>query len=144
MKTTQATKGTQVTFDRARKFLQKERSAANKQSIFFKSLYDFPLMTMTKRLSGIKKSFAHIAFVGPNPDLFLLHMPKTYEVKKFTFIEQTDAQVQSSYNTITEKIDSGFFEKNGVNLPEEIEPAIQDDELWPYEASSFDLIVNNM
>jgi len=53
------------------------------------------------RLGGIKKKFSKIAFIGPNPDLFLLHLPKSYTVEKFYFVEQTEQQVQTSYNTIT-------------------------------------------
>ena len=99
---------------------------------------------MVKRLAGIKKQFEEIAFIGPNPELFLLNMPKSYEVKKFTFIEQTEASVQKSYDTITANIESGFYDKNAVNLPDAIEPKVLDDEKWDYPAEEFDLILNNM
>ena len=44
-------------------------------------------MNLMTRLGGIKKNFTKIAFIGPNPDLFLLHLPKYYDVKQFFFIE---------------------------------------------------------
>ena len=99
---------------------------------------------MVKRLAGIKKQFEEIAFIGPNPELFLLNMPKSYEVKKFTFIEQTEVSVQKSYDTITANIESGFYDKNAVNLPDAIEPKVLDYEKWDYPAEEFDLILNNM
>ena len=83
---------------------------------------------MMARLKGIKKDFKNIAFIGPNPDLFLLHLPKNFAVDSFTFIEQTEAQVKFSYDSITKKIDSGFYSKNLVNIPDIIEPCILDDE----------------
>jgi hypothetical protein len=45
---------------------------------------------MITRLKGIKKEFKKVAFIGPNPDLFLLHLPKSYTIDSFTFIEQTE------------------------------------------------------
>jgi hypothetical protein len=44
-------------------------------------------MNLITRLGGIKKNFKKIAFIGPNPDLFLLNMPKSYTVDKFYFVE---------------------------------------------------------
>jgi hypothetical protein len=41
-----------------------------------------------KRLTGIKKDFKRVAFIGPNPYLFLQHMPKSYNIEKFYFCEQ--------------------------------------------------------
>ena len=55
--------------------------------------------------------------------------------------------MENSYETITSKIDSGFYEKNGANLPEKIEPCVVDEEadwLTKFEPNTFDLIINNM
>ena len=81
-------------------------------------------MNLVTRLGGIKKQFTKIAFIGPNPDLFLLHIPKSNSVDKFYFVEQTEQQVQTSYDTITKKIENGFYEKKGCSLPTEIIPVI--------------------
>jgi hypothetical protein len=67
--------------------LQKESAAANRTLPQYNALYDFPLMNLITRLGGIKKNFKNIAFIGPNPDLLLLHLPKAYQVEKFYFVE---------------------------------------------------------
>ncbi len=78
---------TQKVYNRTLKQAQKARVSGSKDSTAFKVLYDLPLMTIQKRLTGIRKSFKNIAFVGPNPYFFLQHLPKNYEVEKFYFIE---------------------------------------------------------
>ncbi len=54
--------------------------------------------------------------------------------------------MQTSYNTITKKIDSGFYDKKGCNLPTEIVPIVLDDELWSskFDKGSVDLIFSNL
>jgi len=103
-------------------------------------------MNLITRLGGIKKNFKNIAFIGPNPDLLLLHLPKAYQVEKFYFVEQTEAQVQTSYDVINKKIDSGFYEKQACNLPDEIIPVVLDDEQWnqKFKSGSVDLIMSNL
>lgn len=78
---------TQKVFNRSLKFLHKENATKNRSLPQFNALYDFPLMNLITRLGGIKKNFKKIAFIGPNPDLFLLNMPKSYTVDKFYFVE---------------------------------------------------------
>ena len=85
--------------------------SGSKDSTAFKVLYDLPLMTIQKRLTGIRKSFKNIAFVGPNPYFFLQHLPKNYEVEKFYFIENDQSSVEQSYKMISSKIETGFYEK---------------------------------
>ena len=81
-----------------------------------------------QRLTGVKRNFKNIAFVGPNPYLFLQHMPKEYEVDKFYFCEQNEASVQKSHDIISERVNSNFYEKLGLNLPEEMVPLVLDEE----------------
>ena len=85
--------------------------SGSKDSTAFKVLYDLPLMTIQKRLTGIRKSFKNIAFLGPNPYFFLQHLPKNYEVEKFYFIENDQSSVEQSYKMISSKIETGFYEK---------------------------------
>ena len=94
----------------------------------FQLAYDLPLITLTKRLEGIKRNFKNIAFIGPNPYLFLQHLPKNYNVEKFYFCEQTEASVQKSYDIINGRVENGFYEKLGVNVPDEMIPLIIDEE----------------
>ena len=84
-KRVQTAKG--VLFDRALKQAQKARAASFKESTSFKAFFDLPVMNLVKRVQGIKKEFKRIAFVGPNPYLFLQHLPKGYEVERFYFCE---------------------------------------------------------
>ena len=147
MKQTQSVKATtQTVFNRSLKFQQKAQAAKNRSLPQFNALYDFPLMNLVTRLGGIKKQFTKIAFIGPNPDLFLLHIPKSYSVDKFYFVEQTEQQVQTSYDTITKKIENGFYQKKGCSLPSEIIPVILDEESWStkFEKGSVDLIMSNL
>jgi hypothetical protein len=58
-------------FDRTLKQAQKGRSAVFKESLSYKAVYDLPVMNLVKRVQGIKKEFRRIAFIGPNPYLFL-------------------------------------------------------------------------
>ena len=74
-------------FNRDLKRLQRERASVNKETLPFKVAFDLPLITIMKRLTGVKKDFKKIAFIGPNPYLFLQHMPKTYNIDKFYFCE---------------------------------------------------------
>ena len=74
---------TKDVFNRKLKLAQRGRASVNKETLPFKTAFDLPLITMTKRLPGIKKDFKRVAFLGPNPYLFLQHMPKTYEIDKF-------------------------------------------------------------
>jgi hypothetical protein len=77
MRSIQQVKGSsKEVFNRAIKLQQKERAAVNKETLPFKTCYDLPLMTLMTRLSGIKKKFKKVAFLGPNPYLFLQHLPK--------------------------------------------------------------------
>ena len=80
-------------YNRAWKNAQKERASVFKEQIAFKSLYDLPLMNLVTRLTGIRRDFKTVAFVGPNPYLFLQHLPKTYEIEKFYFCEANEASV---------------------------------------------------
>lgn len=110
MRSVQKVKGsTKDVFNRSLKLQHKMRAAPNKESVAFKACYDLPLMTLVNRLQGIKKEFKKVAFVGPNPYLFLQHLPKSYEIEKFYFIEQAEESVQASHDIITKKIDSGFY-----------------------------------
>jgi hypothetical protein len=55
--------------------------------------------------------------------------------------------VEKSYEIINKKIDSGFYEKQKSNIPNEIIPKIIDEEsdwLKEFKENEFDLIVNNM
>lgn len=54
---------------------------------------------MIARLRGIRKDFNKIAFIGPNPYLFLRTMPYK-NVQSFTFIENSEKSVQKSYDII--------------------------------------------
>ena len=74
-------------------------------------------MNLVNRLKGIKKTFKNIAFIGPNPYLFIQHLPKEYEIENFYFCEGSKESVEKSYEIITKKIDNGFFEKVGTNIP---------------------------
>ena len=58
-------------FNRQLKLLHKDRAAVNKETQMYQLAYDLPLINMTKRLEGIRKKFKNIAFIGPNPYLFL-------------------------------------------------------------------------
>ena len=75
------------------KMKQKSRVSVHKESEAFRAAYDFPLITMTNRLLGIKKDFKKVAFIGPNPYFFLQHMPGVGLVEKFYFCEQAEASV---------------------------------------------------
>lgn len=145
MRTTQTTQATTQVFNRALKATQKAAAAPNKEQLAFRTLYDLPLMGSIKRLQGIKRDFKNIAFAGPNPYLFLQHLPKTYEVDKFYFTETSEASVQRSLDLIQSKIDSGFYEKQGCILPNEIIPVVADDETWSkeFKERSLDLVVSN-
>jgi hypothetical protein len=44
-------------------------------------------MQILARLEGIRKDFKSIAFIGPNPALFLGRMRHYKEVEQFTFID---------------------------------------------------------
>ena len=137
-------------FNRALKFTQKSNSAIYKNTQPYQMLYDLPLMTMMKRLTGIKKCFKNIAFIGPNPYLFLQHLPKEYEVENFYYCEPSQESVEKSYEIINSNIESGFYEKLGVNQPENIVPKVINEEagegkwLKEFPEGSLDLIVNNM
>ena len=101
---------TKEVFNRGLKLQHRHRAAVNKETLPFKACYDLPLMTLVKRLEGIKKEFKKVAFIGPNPYLFLQHLPKNYEIEKFYFIEHAEVSVQKSHEIITKKIDNGFYE----------------------------------
>ena len=76
MRAVQQVKGTtKDVFNRSMKQQQRIRASVNKESLPFKACYDLPLITMAKRLQGIKKDFKNVAFMGPNPYLFLQHLP---------------------------------------------------------------------
>ena len=83
---------------------------------------------MVKRLQGIKRNFKNIAFIGPNPYLFLQHLPQEYEVEKFTFCEQSQPAVEKSYEIITERLEEGGVLSKVPNIPDEIIPMIIDEE----------------
>ena len=109
---------------------------------------------MAKRMTGIKKQFKRVAFVGPNPYLFLQHLPKDYEIEKFYFCEQAQSSVERSHSIISERVESGFYDQCQVNLPAEIIPLVLDEENWldhfkpadqlDSEDQMLDLIVSNM
>lgn len=104
-------------------------------------------MTLTNRLKGIKKNFKNVAFIGPNPYLFLQHMPSNYQVEKFYFCEQAEASVQKSHDIITQKIESGFYDQTKTNLPEQMIPTVINEESeWSekFKDGELDLIVSNM
>ena len=52
-------------------------------------------------MQGIKKEFKKIAFIGPNPYLFIQHLPRNYEVEKFFFCESSEACVERSFEIIS-------------------------------------------
>lgn len=85
-------------------------------------------MNLVSRLKSIKKNFKRIAFIGPNPYLFLQHLPREYEVESFTFCEGSEKCVEKSYEIINQKIESGLWEKLKVNQPNEIIPKVMDEE----------------
>eukprot|EP00347_Sterkiella_histriomuscorum_P009114 403342468 len=147
MAKTLTNKAPQIVFNRPLKFAQKSNSAIFKETQSYQALYDFPLMTMISRLQGIKKNFRNIVFIGPNPYLFLQHLPKTYEIENFYFCEPSKECVEKSYEIINSKIETGFYEKLGVNQPDQIIPKVLDEETdWAkeFKNDSLDLIVNNM
>ena len=80
---------------------------------------------MPAKAGKTKSKLKKIAFIGPNPDLFLMHLPK-YNVEEFYFIEQNEQCVQSSYDRITNKIANNKFE----SMPDKIEPVVLDEEKW--------------
>lgn len=136
MKTTQSLKQAhKATFNRELKFLQK-----NVPKTYDGTLYDLPLMNMVNRVKGIRKDFKSIAFIGPNPDLFLRHLPKELQVEEFYFVEQTEQQVKQSYDRITKLVAAM------PNMPDRVEPVVLDDERWldRFGENQFDLIVNIM
>ncbi|CDW79540.1 UNKNOWN [Stylonychia lemnae] len=141
------TKKPQIVFNRSLKFSQKSNSAIFKETKPYMTLYDLPLMNIVNRLKGIKKTFKNIAFIGPNPYLFIQHLPKEYEIENLYFCEGSQECVEKSYEIITRKIDSGFYEKVGTNLPNQIIPKVIDEEQdWQkeFKTDQLDLIVNNM
>ena len=70
------------------------------------------------RFKGIKKQFKNIAFVGPNPYLFLQHLPTDVDVEKFTFCEMSAESVEKSYELIVDRVqEGGFYDNLGVNAP---------------------------
>ena len=148
MRSIQQVKGTtKDVFNRGMKLLQRERAAVNKESLAFKVAYDLPLITMTKRLTGIKKEFKKVAFIGPNPYLFLQHMHQKEEIEKFYFCEQSEVSVQKSHDIISQKVNSGFYEAQNVNLPAEMIPMVIDEETeWKekFQEEELDLIISNM
>ena len=105
-------------------------------------------------MSGIKKQFKRVAFIGPNPYLFLQHLPQSYEIEKFYFCEQAQASVEKSHELISERVENGFYDSCNVNLPAEIIPLVLDEEKdWLthfkpegeiQEEEQLDLIVSNM
>ena len=113
-------------FNRPLKIAQKGRSAEHKETPSYQAAFDFPLMNLVKRMQGIKKDFKNIAFVGPNPYLFLQHLPKGYEIEKFYFCESSQRSVERSYELITQKNES-IYEKLGCNVPNEIIPTVVDE-----------------
>ena len=83
---------------------------------------------MVKRLQGIKKEYKNIAFIGPNPYLFLQHLPKDYEIDKFYFCESSQECVEKSYEIINERNnEGGLYEKVKANIPNEIIPVVVDE-----------------
>jgi hypothetical protein len=72
-------------------------------------------------------------------------MPKTYEVEKFYLVEGNEESVSRSLEIIQNKLDSGFYEKLGCSIPDEIIPVVCDDENWSteFKDNSLDLIVSN-
>ena len=86
-------------FDRPQKSLHRSHAAKNKESPVFKSMYDLPLMQIISRLKGVRHSFKRVAFIGPNPHLFLLNNPYK-ELEEFTFIENSQKSVEKSYEMI--------------------------------------------
>ena len=108
--------------------LQKERASNYKESVAFKTAFDLPLQTSINRLQGIRRTFHNVAFIGPNPYYFLEHLPFKNEVDKFYICEPSEASLQKSYDIIMNRINNGFYEKAGVNIPSEIIPVIVDEE----------------
>ena len=81
-------------FDRKRKTLQKTIAVEYKDTKEFAAMTQLPLMQMVNRLNGIKNKFSKVAFIGPNPHLFLLNCPKHYgALEEFTFIEASEKSV---------------------------------------------------
>jgi NADH dehydrogenase [ubiquinone] 1 alpha subcomplex assembly factor 5 len=54
--------------------------------------------------------------------------------------------VQKSYEIILDRVESGFYERQGVEVPDEIVPVVVDEECWneKFEENQLDLIVNHM
>ena len=114
-------------FDRKIKTLQKNIAAEFKDSQEFAAMTQLPLMQIVNRLNGIKNKFSKIAFIGPNPHLFLLNCPKHYgTLEEFTFIESSEKSVEHSYRTIERLIDSGALPEN--KQPDKIEPKVMCEE----------------
>ena len=88
--------------------------AGNKGKPGFQSMYDLPLMQMISRLEGIRHEFKKIAFIGPNPYLFLLNNPYRGDNIEFTFIENTKESAEKSFEVIEKVISQGLLEKKGV------------------------------
>ena len=68
-------------------------------------------------------------------------------METFYFCEQAEASVQKSHDLIMEKIDTGFYDQLGIELPQEMVPVVVDDETgWRdhFKPEQLDLIVSNM
>lgn len=96
---------------------------------------------------GIKKNFKKVAFIGPNPYFFLQHLTADQQFEKFYFCEPAEESVQKSHDIISERVENGFYDKLGVELPDEIIPVVVDEETgWSehFKEGELDLIVSNM
>lgn len=110
-------------------------------------MFQLPLMQMVNRLNGIKNKFKKVAFIGPNPHLFLLNCPKHYgALEEFTFIEASERSVEHSYKAIEKLVNSGALPES--KQPDKIEPIVMCEENeWKSkfgDVEQFDLIVSNM
>ena len=64
-------------FDRIKLAHNKEYASAFRGTDAQKDLFDFTTVSICEQMSAIKKEFNNIAYVGPNPDVFLLNMPSS-------------------------------------------------------------------
>lgn len=62
-------------FNRDLKFKHKDYSSNYKMSKEHVAFYDFPLYMLLQRVTGIKKDFENVAFIGTNPLFFIKNLP---------------------------------------------------------------------
>jgi hypothetical protein len=75
-------------FDRNVKSIHRTAASQYKDTPPFRAMFDLPLISMMSRLKAVRKEFKNIAFIGPNPYMFLQNHPYD-NIESFTFIENS-------------------------------------------------------